>query len=312
MSTTQDLQPQHLPTRIADVGGIPIHRAIPQRTLRKVGAWCFLDHAGPADPQPPGMQVGPHPHIGLQTFTWMIRGEVLHRDSLGSEQIIRPGQVNLMTAGRGIAHSEESQEPWHIHATQLWIALPESHRHGEPRFQHYPDLPQTRVGDFTATVLAGEALGLLSPAEVHTPLMGVDLHAEQIEEGRRAQASMPLRKDFEHAVLMLSGEVQVDGQPLPEGELLYLPVGTESIALDCAQGSRLIVIGGEPMEEAIIIWWNFVARTTEEVSEAREQWEAHLRDGGGSSTSRFGKPVASPLPSTHAPSLDGVQLRASK
>lgn len=109
------------------------------------------------------MQVGPHPHIGLQTFTWMIRGEVLHRDSLGNTQIIRPGQVNLMTAGHGIAHSEESQTPSHIHAAQLWIALPESHRNGPPRFQHYPQLPQTTVGDFTATVLAGEALGLVSP-----------------------------------------------------------------------------------------------------------------------------------------------------
>ena len=312
MNDSTTSSPQHLPTRIADVGGIPIHRAIPQRTLRKVGAWCFLDHAGPADPAPPGMQVGPHPHIGLQTFTWMIRGEVLHRDSLGSKQIIRPGQVNLMTAGRGIAHSEESQEPWHIHATQLWIALPDSHRFCEPRFQHYPDLPKTRVGDFDATVLAGEALGLTAPAEVHSPLMGVDLHAAN--SATDAKGVMPLRKDFEHAVMTLSGRVSVNGEALPEEQLLYIPQGTESITLDCAPDSRLIVIGGEPMDEAIIIWWNFVARTTEEVRDAREQWEAHLRGegGDGSEASRFGKPVASPLPPTHAPSLDGMSLRASK
>ena len=301
--------PQHLPTRIADVGGIPIHRAIPQRALRKVGAWCFLDHAGPADPAPPGMQVGPHPHIGLQTFTWMIRGEVLHRDSLGSEQIIRPGQVNLMTAGRGIAHSEESQQPWHIHATQLWIALPDSHRFCEPRFQHYPELPQTRVGDFDATVLAGEALGLSSPAEVHSPLMGVDLHAADL--GKGAKAVMPLRTNFEHAVLVLSGSVSVNGEALPLEQLLYIPQGADSVEFTCVAGSRLIVIGGEPMDEAIIIWWNFVARTSQEVHEARDQWEACLR-GENDENSRFGNPVASTLAPTHAPSLDGMSLRASK
>ncbi len=309
--TEPTLQPQQLPTRQAEVGGIPIHRAIPQRVLRKVGAWCFLDHAGPADPEPPGMQVGPHPHIGLQTFTWMIRGEMLHRDSLGSEMLIRPGQVNLMTAGRGIAHSEEAQEPWHIHAAQLWIALPDALRNCEPRFQHYPDLPQTRLGGLDATVLAGEALGLTSPADVHSPLMGVDLHARNATAN--ATGVMPLRKDFEHAVLALSGNIKVNGESLPDDKLLYIPRGSESITLECEPDSRLIVIGGEPMDEAIIIWWNFVARTTEEVHEAREQWEAQLRgDSSVLEQARFGAPVASALPSTHAPSLDGVVLRASK
>ncbi|MEJ8294066.1 pirin family protein [Delftia tsuruhatensis] len=303
-------QPQHLPTRTADVGGIPIQRAIPQRALRKVGAWCFLDHAGPADPAPPGMQVGPHPHIGLQTFTWMIRGEVLHRDSLGNTQIIRPGQVNLMTAGHGIAHSEESQTPSHIHAAQLWIALPESHRNGPPRFQHYPELPRTTVGDFTATVLAGEALGLTSPAEVHTPLMSVDLHADSARSAN-AVATLPLRADFEHAVLSLEGSVSVNGQALPVEELLYLPLGTPSVAIEAAPGSRLLVIGGEPMDEAILLWWNFVARTGEEIAEARAQWEAETRQPA-TAARRFGPPLASPLAPLHAPSLDGVVLRASR
>ncbi|WP_338498844.1 pirin family protein [Delftia tsuruhatensis] len=303
-------QPQHLPTRTADVSGIPIQRAIPQRALRKVGAWCFLDHAGPADPAPPGMQVGPHPHIGLQTFTWMIRGEVLHRDSLGNTQIIRPGQVNLMTAGHGIAHSEESQTPSHIHAAQLWIALPESHRNGPPRFQHYPELPRTTVGDFTATVLAGEALGLTSPAEVHTPLMSVDLHADSARSAN-AVATLPLRADFEHAVLSLEGDVRVNGQPLPVEELLYLPLGTPSVAIEAAPGSRLLVIGGEPMDEAILLWWNFVARTGEEIAEARAQWEAETRQPA-TAARRFGPPLASPLAPLHAPSLDGVVLRASR
>ena len=309
MSESKNLQ--RLPTRIADVGGIPIHRAIPQRALRKVGAWCFLDHAGPAEPPPPGMQVGPHPHIGLQTFTWMIKGEVLHRDSLGNEQIIRPGQVNLMTAGRGIPHSEESQMA-HVHAAQLWIALPDSHRHIEPRFQHYPELPKSRVGDYDVTVLAGESLGLTAPAEVHTPLMAVDLLATSASPAR---ASFPLRKDFEHAVMSMSGHVTVEGEHLPEQELIYLPAGTESVNLECAPDSRLLIIGGEPMDEAILLWWNFVARTTEEMQQARAQWEAEAATDAptiNGAARRFGPPVASPLKSLHSPSLEGVVLQASR
>ncbi len=287
MSESKNLQ--RFPTRVADVGGILIHRAIPQAALRKVGAWCFLDHAGPAVPPPPGMQVGPHPHIGLQTFTWMIEGEVLHRDSLGTEQLIRPGEVNLMTAGYGIAHSEEAQTLG-VHAAQLWIALPDSHRHIPPRFQHYPDLPQTRLGELSATVLAGEALGLVSPAEVHTPLMAVDLLATGTAS--TARASMPLRTDFEHAVLSMSGEVRVDGQLLPSEEVIYLPT----------------------MDEAILVWWNFVARTTEEMQQAQQQWEAEAASDAetiNGQPRRFGKPVASPLQSLHSPSLKGVSLRAS-
>ena len=303
---------QRLPTRLADVGGIPIHRAIPQRALRKVGAWCFLDHAGPAEPPPPGMQVGPHPHIGLQTFTWMIEGEVLHRDSLGNEQIIRPGQVNLMTAGRGIAHSEESQTV-HVHAAQLWIALPDSHRHIEPRFQHYPDLPKTKIGDFDATVLAGEALGMTAPAQVHTPLMSVDLHASG--QASPAKVQFPLRADFEHAVMSLSGQVMVEGETLPEQELIYLPAGRESVNIECSPDSRLLIIGGEPMDEAILLWWNFVARTTEEMQEAQAQWEAEAATDAetiGGKPRRFGPPVASALKSLHSPSLEGVVLKASR
>ncbi|WP_027016954.1 pirin family protein [Comamonas composti] len=304
--------------RTADVGGIPILRALPQRGLRKVGAWCFLDHAGPADPPPPGMQVGPHPHLGLQTFTWMIRGEVLHRDSLGNTQLIRPGQVNLMTAGHGITHSEESQTPSHIHAAQLWIALPESERHCPPRFEHHPLLPQTRIGGFTATVLAGQALGLQSPARVHTPLMGVDLQAgaQHGPETGLASACMPLLAGFEHAALLLEGEVHVQGQALAMQELLYLPPGMTQIDIRASPGSRLLVIGGEPMQETLILWWNFVARSSEEIAEARAQWEAEAQSYAGSpwpeqARRRFGPMLDSPLAALHAPSLEGVVLRAS-
>lgn len=262
------------------------------------------------------MQVGPHPHIGLQTFTWMIRGEVLHRDSLGNTQIIRPGQVNLMTAGHGIAHSEESQTPSHIHAAQLWIALPESHRHCAPRFEHYDSLPRTVVGDFQATVLAGEALGLRSPAQVHSPLMAVDLVAAS-DGAPTPSAHMDLRPDFEHAVLGLSGEITANGQTLAAEQLLYLPAGVPALELACTPGSQLLLIGGEPMQEAIVLWWNFVARTGEEMVQARAQWQAEMQAPHDAlpqgQPRRFGPALLeSPLAPLHAPSLQGVQLQASR
>lgn len=150
---------QRIASRLTDVGGIPVARAIPVKERRTIGPWCFLDHIGPTRfaPGAPGMDVGPHPHIALQTFTWMLEGEILHRDSLGSKQVIRPGQVNLMTAGRGIAHTEESvpNQP-DLHAAQLWIALPEADQHTPPRFDHYPTLPRWQQGEITLTLLIGE------------------------------------------------------------------------------------------------------------------------------------------------------------
>ena len=308
--------PIRYPSRSSIVGeDTQIRRALPNRERRMVGAWCFLDHLGPAQFAPgKGMHVGPHPHIGLQTFTWMIEGEVIHRDSLGYEQVIRPGQVNLMTAGRGISHTEDSAQPGAVmHAAQLWIALPDSHRHIAPRFQHYPDLPQMKIGDFDATVLAGEALGLTAPAQVHTPLMSVDLHASG--QASPAKVQFPLRADFEHAVMSLSGQVMVEGETLPEQDLIYLPAGRESVNIECSPDSRLLIIGGEPMDEAILLWWNFVARTTEEMQEAQAQWEAEAATDAETidgKPRRFGPPVASALKSLHSPSLEGVVLKASR
>ncbi len=165
--------------RKASIGdGAEVRRLLPQRTLRTIGAWCFLDHFGPDEvSRGPGMQVPPHPHIGLQTVSWLFQGLVLHRDSLGSRQLIRPGELNLMTAGRGIAHSEESAagRPPVLHGLQLWIALPEAGRHGEPRFAHHADLPVVRDGAANVTVAIGEYRGERSPAEVFSPLAGYEV-----------------------------------------------------------------------------------------------------------------------------------------
>lgn len=284
------------PGRVADVGGVPVLRALPNRARRMVGAWCFLDHAGPSHfDEGPGMQVGPHPHTCLQTFTWMIEGEVLHRDSLGSEQPIRPGQVNLMTAGKGIAHSEESLGKPDFHAVQLWIALPKDQRFMPPRFQHYPVLPQFSRQGLQMTMLAGEWEGQRAPTEVHSPLVAVDMEACQ-----PTSATLALCPDFEYGVLCLYGDLQVNGQTAAANELIYLPEGGSAVDVQCGANSRFILLGGEPYEGGVLIWWNFVGQNQEEI----EGFLANWNQGIG-----FGEPVASPLPPLTAPTLDGVQLR---
>jgi redox-sensitive bicupin YhaK (pirin superfamily) len=269
---------QTIATRDSVLGeGMPIRRALPARQKRTVGAWCFLDHFGPQDvTHGKGMRVGPHPHIGLQTFTWPIAGEILHRDSLGSEQIIRPGQINLMTAGRGIAHSEESpveRSPL-MHGAQLWIALPESHRHIEPAFEHFPDIPGFHRGGLQVTVLTGEMLGERSPVQLYTPSIGIDVHSPQGGEAR-----LPLRPDFEHAVLMLDAAAQIDGEALAIGTLLVLPPGRDHIDIRSNGPMRLLLIGGEPFPEEPLLWWNFVARTQDEITQATQDWNAGVGFG---------------------------------
>ena len=211
---------QRIAARTVDVGGMPVRRVLPTRERRTVGAWCFLDHAGPVEfDAGGGIHVGPHPHIGLQTFTWMIEGEVLHSDSLGNQQWIRPGQVNVMTAGHGISHAEEAPEDraGRSHAVQLWIALPDAERERAPMFQHCPELPRIERGGFDITLLVGDWLGATSPAQVFSPLLGADLRAQAA-----AATTLPLRTDFEHAVVCLDGEIRVEGEPLASGTLLYL------------------------------------------------------------------------------------------
>jgi redox-sensitive bicupin YhaK (pirin superfamily)/heme-degrading monooxygenase HmoA len=164
--------------REAMVGSRPVRRALPRRGRRTVGAWCFADHMGPADiSETGGVDIAPHPHIGLQTVTWLIDGEVLHRDSLGSEQVIRPGQLNLMTAGEGVAHSEESTGAFRgsLHGVQLWVALPDGTRHGDSAFAHHADLPHVELDGAVVTVLVGTLGDATSPARHDTPLMGSDV-----------------------------------------------------------------------------------------------------------------------------------------
>lgn len=268
---------QLLPTRDAVLGeGMTIRRALPNRLRRMIGAWCFLDHFGPLDVTGgDGMRVGPHPHIGLQTFTWPLAGEILHRDSLGFEQLIRPGQVNLMTAGRGISHSEESprERSALLHGAQLWIALPDEQRHCEPTFEHYPQLPLLDRGGFRVTVLAGEALGERAPTRVLSPLVALDFTSSG-----DAAIEIGVRTDFEYGALVLEGEASIEGQTLGIGQLLYLGCGRERLQLRSGsrdgQSTRLLLIGGAPFGEEVLLWWNFVGRDRQELARASAEWNA--------------------------------------
>ncbi len=264
---------QRIPSHDSVLGeGMRIRRALPSRQRRMIGAWCFLDHFGPLDASGGrGLRVGPHPHTGLQTFTWPMAGEILHRDSLGSEQLIRPGAVNLMTAGRGISHSEESpgeRSPL-LHGAQLWIALPDAQRHIEPAFEHYPTVPSLQRDGFKVTVMAGEALGERSPVRVHTPLVGLELLSTH-----DARTTLPLRADFEHALLVLEGALRVDDETLEPGTLLVLPAGRDRILLQADATSRSLLIGGEPFPEEILMWWNFIGRGKAEIEQFSRDWNA--------------------------------------
>jgi quercetin 2,3-dioxygenase len=267
------------PVALGGPRGLPVIRTLPNRQRRMVGAWCFLDAYGPHDlAAGAGMRIGPHPHTGLQTVTWLVAGEILHRDSLGSAQEIRPGQLNLMTAGRGIAHSEETpaRHSSVLQGVQLWVVMPEADRNGAPAFDHHADLPVVTYGGLTATVLMGSLAGATSPARCYTPLVGAEITLT-------ADARLPLRPDFEYAVLALDGAVAVDGVEVKPGPLLYVGEGRTSVSFTVPSPARVLLLGGEPFGERIVMWWNFVARDHEEIVAARAGWDGVENAGG-----RFG------------------------
>lgn len=269
---SHDLQQrqQSFALRTAKIGrGTLIKRALPSREKRMIGAWCFLDHAGPVDFESgQGLDIGPHPHTGLQTFTWMIEGSMMHHDSLGSAQLIQPNQVNLMTAGYGISHTEVAPEgETKMHSVQLWIALPDDKKDMPPQFEHYPDLPVVEQDQISFTVLVGDFLGVTSPVQVHSPLLGVDLQTEQ-----PAQTRLELNPAFEYGVLVLQGRAQINAQALDDQQLLVLSPGGSQIQLQLEANSRVILVGGEPFESPILLWWNFVGREQEDMIQARQQW----------------------------------------
>jgi quercetin 2,3-dioxygenase len=273
--------------------GMAVVRTLPTRDRRMVGAWCFVDHFGPESVRTGGMRVAPHPHTGLQTVTWLVEGDVRHTDSIGSDQLIRPGQLNLMTAGRGIAHAEQSPPDAApaLHGLQLWVALPDAYRWTDPGFEHHADLPRVLLGDAVATVLMGELAGAVSPATAYTPLVGAQIAVT-------GTAQVPVREDFEYAAVTIDGSPVIDGAALAPGSLLYLGCGRSVLPL--AGTGRLLLLGGEPFAEEIVMWWNFIGRSHDEIVKFRDDWSAAMGFGP------VGGYDGDPLP---APALPGTPLK---
>jgi quercetin 2,3-dioxygenase len=269
-----------------------VRRLLPNLGRRLVGPWCFIDHYGPDDvADAAGMQVPPHPHIGLQTVSWLRAGEVRHRDSLGNDALIRPGELGLMTAGRGIAHAEHSPVPHPalLHGAQLWVALPASAADTAPAWEHHPQLPVLSGAGVDITVFLGELAAERSPGSTYCDLVG-----GSIAMSPGASDVIALEPDFEYCALVLSGAVRIEQDaPLPVGSMLYLGTGRASLAFASERGSEFLLLGGVPFEEQIVMWWNFVARSDEQVVAARDRWT----DGGFGEVAGAGDPLkAPPLP----------------
>lgn len=275
-----------------------VRRTLPQRQRSLVGAWCFADHYGPQDVRrSPGMVVPPHPHTGLQTVSWLFSGEIEHRDSGGVHAFVRPGELNLMTAGAGICHSEVSTAATTVlHGVQLWVALPDSDRETVRDFAHYVPQPLSRDGA-TLRIFLGELLGMRSPVHTFTPLLGV-----QIDLAPTADITLDVDPQFEHGVLLDQGTVEVAGVPLSVGDLACQSPGspTLDIANNAATAARVMLIGGTPFTEELVMWWNFVGRSHDEIVSYRELWESEDHRFGAVA-GYAGTPArlpAPPLPST--------------
>ncbi|MBD0674299.1 pirin family protein [Streptomyces sp. CBMA156] len=291
-----------LPARDVPLGGpraMTVRRTLPQRSRTMIGAWCFVDHYGPDDvTSTGGMDVAPHPHTGLQTVSWLFTGEIEHRDSLGVHALVRPGEVNLMTSGHGIAHSEVSTPATTVlHGVQLWVALPEEHRHTARDFHHHAPAPVALDGG-EARVFLGTLAGDTSPVPTFTPLLGAELLL-------RPNATVTLDVDpaFEHGLLVDRGDILLAGTPLRPAELGYLAPGRTTLTLTNTTGTdaRLVLLGGTPFEEQIVMWWNFIGRTHEDIAQARTEWQA--------ATDRFGAVQGYPGDRLPAPELPGTPLK---
>lgn len=306
--TVELVEPRDVP--LGGPRAMTVRRTLPSKQRSLVGPFCFVDHYGPDDVAASGgMDVAPHPHIGLQTVTWLFEGRVLHRDSVGSVQTIEPGQLNLMTAGNGISHSEEGTlarfpEQGVLHGVQLWTALPDAHRRTAPAFEHVADAPTVEVDGATVQVFMGSLVGVTSPARAYSPLV-----AAQIDVPSRTTVHLPVDPGFEHAVLVDAGDLTVEGEPVARAWLAYLAPGSGTIVLESGDAPvRAVLVGGEPFGEEVLMWWNFVGRTHEEVVEARTQWEASIA-GAEAGLRRYGTVPGydgAPLP---APELPQVRLK---
>ncbi len=290
--------------RLTTRTGVDVKRFIPHAKLRTIGAWCFVDHFGPTK-QAEAMVVAAHPHIGLQTVTWIFEGKVLHKDSLGNSQELSPGQLNLMTAGKGISHSEISKKgEGNLHAMQLWVALPSKDKDMDPVFDHLADLPVIETVDLQAKVLAGSFMGETAKTRIFSQMVGVEL---RIKAG--SKLVLPLDKGFEYGLVVVQGSAKArpEGQEtdqIGENQLGYWAPGQVGLEVEAGYGEDLVAIllGGVPFPEKILMWWNFIGRSHEEIALARTQWNARDKRFGS-----FKDDIGGWIP---APDLPNVILTA--
>lgn len=261
--------------RPTDLGGLTVRRVLPAAAARAVGPFVFVDHMGPTQfPAGGGIDVRPHPHIGLATVTFLFEGAFLHRDSLGTEQPIAPGDVNWMIAGRGIVHSERTPPaqraaPHRAHGVQTWVALPAEHEDAPPAFEHHPAaaLPRLDLPGARLTVIAGDAFGARSPVGVRSPT----LYCTATLEGG---TTLPLPAEHdERGVYVVEGRLDIDGSAVDEGQLAVLAAGG-TVPLHATAPTRLMLLGGAPVGPRIV-HWNFVASTRERIDEARREWSRY-------------------------------------
>lgn len=285
-----------LSAREVPLGGpraMTVRRTLPQRGRSLIGAWCFADHYGPDDvTQTGGMDVPPHPHTGLQTVTWLFAGEVEHRDSLGTHAFVRAGELNLMTSGYGICHSEvATPSTTTLHGVQLWVALPDAHRNAARDFRHHAPEP-VELGGATARVFLGSLAGIASPVPTFTPLLGAELVLAP-----QATLALPVEAGHEHGVLVDTGTLTLAGRQLARSELGFVPAGASELELVnlTAAPARVLLLGGEPFTEDIVMWWNFVARDHDEIVAYREAWQRES-DQFGRVTGYRGTPQRLPAP----------------
>ncbi|RWU11568.1 pirin family protein [Pseudidiomarina gelatinasegens] len=259
-----------------------IHRILPQRAIRMIGPWCFLDHFGPVAPADyRKFDIAPHPHIGLQTITWLFSGQLLHQDSLGYEQPLRSGQLNLMTAGRGISHAEvaDHNPDQPLHGLQLWCALPPEHEQTEPRFDHYQQVPKFSIGDCTATLIIGSYAAndrrWTSPALSFSPALALMLSTPRV-----TAIEVHLDRDFEYGIYVVRGQIELLDKTVRAHQLISLGSSRRHIVIELSADTEILVLGGEAFEQPVKMWWNFVSASQQRVEQAQSDWDSgHERFG---------------------------------
>jgi len=326
MLVDERVRAEHPPVTIIESRDVPlggvramnVRRTIPHRVRRTIGAWCFADHYGPDDVQGgEGMFVPPHPHTGLQTVSWLFQGEIEHRDSIGSHQLVNPGELNLMTAGRGISHSEVSTARERVlHGVQLWTVLPQPLRNTEPSFSHTVAEAfelDAQTGPARLFLFLGELAGVLAPEQGMSPLLGAEITLPA-----HGELTLTAEPSFEYGVLLDEGELQFQGTAVPRYAMAACDAGVTELHFTAGpSGARLLLLGGEPLNERFVMWWNFIGDTHQAVVDARAAWMSEVVDVAAAPTAnasneapRFTDVVGFDGPPLLAPVMPNAELKA--